>query len=82
MSDHRGSAGPAYALFPLRLVQVGGGLLLASDLALTAALYDRLPRNIAVHWSATGVADNAGDRALAWFLPMALGFIVALVVRR
>ena len=70
--------------FPLRLVKVVGGLLLALDVALTAALYERLPETIAVHWSATGVADNDGDRSLAWFLPMTLGFIVALglVARR
>jgi hypothetical protein len=69
---------------PLRVVQVIGGSLLALDLAITLAVYERLPQTIAVHWSATGVADNAGDRALAWLLPMTLGFSVALglVARR
>lgn len=68
----------------MRVLQVLGGALLALDLVLTAALYNRLPREIAVHWSATGVADNAGDRSMAWFLPMILGFMVALglVTRR
>lgn len=70
--------------FPSRVVLLAGGGLLALDALATAVLYNRLPREIAVHWSATGVADNAGDRSLAWFLPMTLGFVVALglVARR
>ena len=55
-----------------------GGLLLVLDLALTALCYDRLPETIAVHWSASGVADNAGHRDLIWLGPMCLAFVVAL----
>jgi hypothetical protein len=63
---------------PIRLLQVAGVLLLALDVAMTALLYDRLPETIAVHWSATGIANNAGHRELAWLGPMVLAFIIGL----
>lgn len=68
----------------VRAVAVAGALLLALDLALTSLLYERLPRTIAIHWSASGTADNDGDRSLAWLLPMCLAFVIALglVARR
>lgn len=61
-----------------KVVAFAGALLLALDLALTSLLYERLPRTIAIHWSASGTADNQGDRSLAWLMPMCLGFVVAL----
>ena len=69
---------------PLRPVLMAGALLLVLDLTFTAVVYGRLPETIAVHWTATGVADNGDSRVLAWFLPMSLAFVIglALVARR
>lgn len=62
----------------MRLVQAASALLLALNVGLTALLFDRLPETIATKWSATGMANSAGHRDLAWLGPMCLAFIIAL----
>lgn len=60
------------------LVQAASAFLLAVNVGLLALLFDRLPETIATKWSATGIANSAGHRDVAWLGPMCLAFIIAL----